>query len=125
MNQVYDKLAAACRSLFDLVLSFLPLATPNRSYINTKVLELIDQRDIAARHNLELAYNALEKDIRREVKHARNSYIREQIENEKWKRIKLCKPFVAKPISIKDSEGKLKPIQDSADIIARYYRDHQ
>ena len=89
------------------------------------MLELIDQRDIAARHNLQLAYNALEKDIRREVKHARNSYIREQIENEKWKGIKLCKPFVAKPISIKDSEGILKPIQDRAEIIARYYRDHQ
>ena len=89
------------------------------------MLELIDQRDIAARHSLQLAYNALEKDIRREVKHARNSYIREQIENEKWKGTKLCKPFVAKPISIKDSEGKLKPTQDSADIIARYYRDHQ
>ena len=37
----------------------------------------------------------------------------------------MCKPFVAKPISIKDSEGKLKPIQDRAEIIARYYRDHQ
>ena len=89
------------------------------------MLELIDQRDIAARHNLELAYNALEKDIRREVKHARNSYICENIENEKWKGSKLCKPVVAKPISIEDSEGELKPIQDRADIIARYYRDHQ
>ena len=101
MNQVYDKLAAACRSLFDLVLSFLPLATPNRSYINTKVLELIDQRDIAARHNLQLAYNALEKDIRREVKHARNNFILEQIEMRTGKGVGFANHLYPNPFPFK------------------------
>ncbi len=97
-------------SLLSIVQSFVPDAAPTRPYINTKCLQLIDQRTDAFNHNLQYEYTRLDREIGKVARQARRDFIRTQILEQDWVGVKLCRKFVAKPISIYDEAGFLQPI---------------
>ena len=43
------------------------------------VLQLIDQRNSAAQHNLQYEYARLEKEVRKEANTARDSFVKDQV----------------------------------------------
>ena len=125
VSQFYQQLVTAGKSVLDVVQSFLPRTKPARQYINSRCLQLLDQRKSAFQLNLMYSYELLNKEIRREAKRAKNDFIRTEIEIRKWVGIKYCRAFVPKPIKIQDTAGHFHRIQLRAQILGKYYETTQ
>ena len=73
--------------------SFLPRTKPARQYINSRCLQLLDQRKSAFQLNLMYSYELLNRETRKEAKRPKNDFIRIEIEIRKWVGIKYCRVF--------------------------------
>ena len=125
VSQFYQQLVTAGKSVLEVVQSFLPRTKPARQYINSRCLQLLDQRKSAFQLNLMYSYELLNKEIRGEAKRAKNDFIRTEIEIRKWVGIKYCRAFVPKPIKIQDTAGHFHRIQLRAQILGKYYETTQ
>jgi len=52
-------------------------------------------------------------------------FVKQQIENFGWPGVKLCRPFIPKPLKIEDLDGKERSIHERASVLAQCYAKKQ
>ena len=107
------------KKILEIVNAHLPKPPPNRPYISSVCLQLIEERNICWRNNFQQRYNELNKCIAKEAAKHREHFINDLIETTNLQGLNLRRPFVPKPVKIEDLDVNERPIQDRASVLAQ------
>ena len=105
--------------------AFVGPKVPRRPYISVHTLHLLAERDIAWQRNDKNHFSNLERQIRKSIAKGRRDYIEEQVRLHNWKGVRMCKPYVARPLRVVDAEGRERPLQERAEVLSEYYATSQ
>ena len=86
---------------------------------------MIEERNICYRNNFQPRYNQLNKCIRKRASRDRDEFILNMIDIKDWVGVMMNLPFVPKPLKIEDLDGRERPIQERAAVLASYYEKRQ
>ena len=98
---------------------------PTRPHISVHTLQLLAARDSAWQRDDKNQFLTIERQIRKQVAKDRREYIEEQVRIRNWKGVRLCKPYVARPLRVADAEGRERPLQERAEVLSEYYATSQ
>ena len=104
---------------------FVGPKSPSRPHISVHTLHLLAARDVAWRQDDTDQYLELERQIRKQIQKDKRNYIEEQVRLCNWKGVKMCKPYVARPLRVADRDGRERPLQDRAEVLSEYYATSQ
>ena len=118
-------LVEAGHSIIEHLRAFVGPKVPRRPYISVHTLHLLAERDIAWQRDDKNHFLELERQIRKSVAKGKRDYIEEQVHLHNWKGVRMCKPYVARPLRVEDAEGRERPLQERAEVLSAYYATSQ
>ena len=98
---------------------------PTRPHISVHTLHLLAARDSAWQRDDKNSFSDLERQIRKSAAKDRRDYIEEQVRLRNWKGVRMCKPYVARPLRVVDAAGRERPLQERAEVLGEYYATSQ
>ena len=125
IGEAQSALVGVGHSIIAHLKEFVGPKVPTRPYISVQTLHLLAARDDAWRRDDKNQFLELERQIRKTVARDRREYIEEQVRLRNWKGVRLCKPYVARPLRVEDAAGRERPLQDRAEVLSEYYATSQ
>ena len=125
IEEAQSALVGVGHSIIAHLKEFVGPKVPTRPHISVQTLHLLAARDDAWRRDDKNQFLELERQIRKTVARDRREYIEEQVRLRNWKGVRLCKPYVARPLRVEDAAGRERPLQDRAEVLSEYYATSQ